>query len=138
MKRRLPTIINGTSVLAASSLPPLTAETNRHRPTAHQPGKPVAASHEPSIASSAHRHTSPPTFTAGPPNSTDSAANDTATPSPADLNLRHHPRAVVYGTFSRSAARATPPGPAAAVSITSPIDSTTCSRPTSTNAGNSA
>ena len=43
MKRRLPTIRKGEPVLAAISLPPLTADANRHRPTASHPGKAAAA-----------------------------------------------------------------------------------------------
>ena len=40
MKRLLPTISQGEVVLAAISLPPLTDDTNRHRPTASHPGSP--------------------------------------------------------------------------------------------------
>ena len=50
MKRLLPTISQGEVVLAAISLPPLTDDTNRHRPTASHPGKPAAASNASVIA----------------------------------------------------------------------------------------
>ena len=40
MKRRLPTTYQGETVLAAISLPPVTAEANRHAPTRRHPGTP--------------------------------------------------------------------------------------------------
>jgi hypothetical protein len=43
MKRRRPTIRQGKVVLAAISLPPLTADANRHSPAASHPGKLAAA-----------------------------------------------------------------------------------------------
>jgi hypothetical protein len=55
MKRRLPTIRKGEIVLAASNLPPLTADANRHRPSASHPGSAVAASNAAAIAVSANR-----------------------------------------------------------------------------------
>ena len=55
MKRRLPMINQGESVLAAISFPPLTAETNRHNPTSAQPGSSEAALHAAAIAVTAHR-----------------------------------------------------------------------------------
>ena len=44
MKRRLPTTSQGESVLVAISLPPLTADTKRHSPSAAHPGSDAAAS----------------------------------------------------------------------------------------------
>ncbi len=58
MKRRLPTINQGESVLVATSLPPLTADANRHRPIAAHPGSDSAASHDALIASNAQHSTS--------------------------------------------------------------------------------
>jgi hypothetical protein len=45
---------------------------------------------------------------------------------------------VVCGTQSRSAGGRTPERPVATAAMTSPIDSTTSRRPTSTNAGSTA
>jgi len=43
MKRRVPMIRKGEDALAASRLPPVTAQANRHRPSTAQPGSPAAA-----------------------------------------------------------------------------------------------
>jgi hypothetical protein len=79
MKRRLPTTNQGESVLAPISLPPLTAETNRHGPTAAQPGRDAAARKAAPIAANAQAPPSRPGGTVAPPNSTANAANATAT-----------------------------------------------------------
>ncbi len=135
MKRRLPRINQGESVLAAINLPPVTTDTNRHAPNTDQPGSPAAARHAAAIAASAPAAASTAGLTAGPPNSTANAAKATAhLAAPARKRL-HQPRAVVCGTQSRSAGGRTPQRPAATSAMTSPIDSTTSSRPTSTNAG---
>ena len=78
MKRRLPTINQDESVLVAISLPPHTAETNRHGPSVDQPGAPNAARHAAAIAARAPAPTSTGELTAGPPNSTANAANAAA------------------------------------------------------------
>ena len=78
MKRRLPTINQGESVLVAISLPPLTADTNRHRPNAAQPGSDSAASHAALIAANAQPLDLHRRGHASPPNSTANAANATA------------------------------------------------------------
>lgn len=94
MKRRLPTINKGKSVLAAISRPPLTTETNRHHPSADQPGKPMAASHEALSAANAHATRSTSGVTTWPPSSTASAENATATRPARHLKRRTQPRAV--------------------------------------------
>ena len=43
MKRLLPTIRKGEIMLAAISLPPVTADANRHAPCPAQPGRAAAA-----------------------------------------------------------------------------------------------
>jgi len=138
MKRRLPTSNQGESVLVAINLPPATIDTNRHAPSTDQPGSPTTARHAAAIAASAPAPASTAGITAQPPNSTANAAKAAAhLPAPA-LKRRHQPRAVVCGTERRSAGGRTPERPAATSAMTSPIDSTTSSRPTSTNAGNTA
>ena len=95
MKRRLPTINQGESVLVATALPPLTDATKRHRPTAAQPASPSAARHAAAIADSAHAAGSRSGVTTSPPRSTAKAAKATATRTALALKRRHHPRAVV-------------------------------------------
>lgn len=95
MKRRLPMINQGESVLAAINLPPLTAETNRQTPSASQPGRPDATRHASAIASNAQTRRSRTGANAFPPSSTASAANAIATRGARAANRRHHPRAVV-------------------------------------------
>ena len=53
MRRRLPMTRLGVFVLAANNLPPLTADTNRHRPSRAQPGNEHAASNAAPIAATA-------------------------------------------------------------------------------------
>jgi hypothetical protein len=53
MKRRLPTIRKGAVVLAAISVPPLTAHANRHAPSPAHPGSPAAAANAEPIPASA-------------------------------------------------------------------------------------
>ncbi len=138
MKRRLPTINQGEFVLVAISLPPHTADTNRQTPSADQPGRASAARHAALIDASTHIPALAAGTGASPPNSTATAANAAAQRAAPAAKRRHHPRAVVCGTPSRSAAGRTPERPAATSAITVPTDSTTSSRPTSTNAGSSA
>jgi len=138
MKRRLPTTNQGESVLVAISLPPHTADTNRHTPSAAQPARPAAACHATLIAPSAQASGLAAGLTASPPSSTANAANAVANLAVPAAKRLHHPRAVVCGIPRRSAGGRTPERPAATSAITSPIDSTTSSRPTSTNAGNRA
>lgn len=95
MKRRLPITNQSESVLAATKLPPATAETNLHRPSAAQPGSDNAASHAASIAANAHSAVSAVGATVAPPSSTANAANATATRAAPALKRRHHPRAVL-------------------------------------------
>ena len=138
MKRRLPTINQGESVLVAISLPPVTAEMNRHSPSDTQPGKPVAARHAAPTAASAHRVGLDDGRTGSSPSSTASADNATAQRQALAANRRHQPRAVVWGTPSRAAGGRTPDRPAATSAKTCPTVSATSSRPTSTNAGSTA
>ena len=53
MKRLLPMKIHGAFVLAAISIPPVTALANRQQPTASQPGRPQAASNAAATAATA-------------------------------------------------------------------------------------
>jgi len=138
MKRRLPTINQGQSVLVATSIPPVTADTNRHGPSTTQPGSLTAARHADAIAANAQASTFGDGPTPAPPNSTAKAAKATATRAARAAKRRHHPRAVVCGTPRRPAGGRTPERPTPTSAITSPTDSTTSSRPTSTNAGNTA
>jgi hypothetical protein len=138
MKRRLPTINQGESVLVAISLPPVTVDTNRQAPSAAQPASEAAARHATLIAASTQASGLAAGVTASPPNSTANAANAVANLAVLAAKRLHHPRAVVCGIPSRSAGGRTPERPAATSAMTSPIDSTTSSRPTSTNAGNRA
>ena len=55
MKRRLPIIRKGEDALAASRLPPVTAQANRHRPSTAQPGSPAAAVNAAPTAATADR-----------------------------------------------------------------------------------
>ena len=64
MKRRLPTTYQGETVLAAISLPPVTAEANRHAPTRRHPGRPAAAANAAPAAASANRPAPPGGVTA--------------------------------------------------------------------------
>ncbi|HUY49830.1 MAG TPA: hypothetical protein VMV92_29630 [Streptosporangiaceae bacterium] len=138
MKRRLPTISQGEIMLAAISVPPLTAQANRHRPSAAHPGRPHAAPNAAVIAASANRPGSAAGRIASPPRSTASAANATPRSRARALNRRTHPRAVVYGTPARAAAGRTPLRPPATPATTLPTTSATSSRPASTNAGSRA
>jgi len=137
MKRRLPTTRKGEVVLAATSLPPLTADANRHTPTASHPGKLAAAPNAASIPASANPHTPPAGETAVPPSSTASAANPAPSSPARTRNRRTQPRAVVCGTPTRAAAGRTPHPPPATSAITAPTVSAVSSRQASTNAGNS-
>lgn len=138
MKRRLPTIRKGEPLLAAISLPPLTADANRHRPSASHPGSPAAASNAARMAASADRPASPAGASGSPPSPTASAANPTPSSTARPQNRRTHPRAVVCGTPARAAAGRTPHTPAATCPITEPTVSATSSRQASTNAGSRA
>jgi hypothetical protein len=111
MKRRLPTIRKGEVVVAAISLPPLTGDANRHRPTTRHPGKPAAASNAAPIAVRAKRPASAGGQIASPPRSTASAANATPSSPARAPNRRTQPRAVVCGTPARAAAGRTPHPP---------------------------
>ena len=124
-------------MLAAISLPPLTDDANRHRPTASHPGKPAAASNASVIAVKAKRPASAGGQIASPPRSTASAANATPSSPARAPNRRTQPRAVVCGTLARAAAG----GPACTpghLPITTPTASARSSRQASTNAGSSA
>jgi hypothetical protein len=138
MKRRFPTISQGEIVLAAISLPPLTAQANRHRPSACHPGRAHAASNAAVTAASANRPASAAGRIASPPRSTASAANATPRPRARAPNRRTHPRAVVYGTPARAAAGRTPHAPPATSATTFPITSAASRCFTSTNAGSRA
>ena len=138
MKRRLPTISQGEVVLAAISLPPLTDDANRHRPTTSHPGKPATAPNAAPIAVSAKRPASAGGQIASPHRSTASAANATPSSPARAPNRRTQPRAVVCGTPARAAAGRTPHAPPATCPITTPTASATSSRQASTNAGSSA
>lgn len=138
MKRRLPTINQGESVLVAISFPPVTADTNRHNPTGAQPGRPEAARHAAPIPASAQPVGLAGGRTASSPSSTVNAENATAHRIAPAANRRHQPRAVVCGTPSRAAGGRTPDRPTATSAMTWPIVSATSRRPTNTNAGSTA
>jgi len=138
MKRLFPTISQGAIVLAAIRVPPLTAQANRHRPSPAHPGRPHAAPNASPIAASANRRASAGGRIASPPSSTASAANATPRPRARAPNRRTHPRAVVYGTPARSAARRTPHPPPATSATTVPITSAASRCFTRTNAGSRA
>jgi len=138
MKRRLPITYQGEVMLAAISLPPLTADANRHAPSSAHPGRPDAAANAAPIAAAANRAAPSGGVIAGPPRSTASAANPAPSTGARDPNRRTHPRAVVYGTPARSAAGRTPHAPAATCPITEPTVSAASSRQASANAGSSA
>ena len=95
MKRRLPMNNQSGFVLVPSSLPPLTADKNRHDPSAAQPGRPAPACQAAAIAASVHPSTRRTGLTAVPPNSTANAANAEAKRSARSRNRRHQPLAVV-------------------------------------------
>jgi hypothetical protein len=138
MKRRLPTIRKGEVTLAAISIPPLTADANRHAPSGAHPGKPAAAANAAPTEATANLHGPAGGVTAGPPSSTASAANPAPTCPARAANRRTQPRAVSYGTPAPAAAGRTPHAPPATRAITKPIVSAVSSRQASTNAGNSA
>ncbi len=138
MKRRLPTIRKGELLLAAISLPPLTAQANRHTPSAGHPGSAAAAPNTAVIAASANRPGSAAGRTGSPPSSAASAANATPVSAALSRKRRSHPRAVVCGTPARSAAGRDPPGPLTTSAITAPAVSAVSSRQASTNAGSRA
>jgi hypothetical protein len=85
-------------MLAAISLPPLTDEANRHRPSAAHPGSEHAASNAAPIAATANLAGSAGGRIASPPSSTASAANATPVAAARARKRRSHPRAVVCGT----------------------------------------
>src|SRR5436190_946450 len=101
MKRRLPTTYQGETVWAAISLPPVTADTNRHAPRRPHPGRPAAAPDAAPIAASANRPAAEGGVTATPPSSTASAANVTPSSRARARNRRTQPRPVPYGTPAR-------------------------------------
>ena len=113
LKRRLPTTNQGETVWAAISLPPVTADANRHPPSRPHPGSPAAASDAAPIAASANRPAAGGGVTATPPSSTASAANATPSSRARARNRRTQPRAVSYGTPARAAAGRTPEAPPA-------------------------
>jgi hypothetical protein len=125
-------------VLAAISLPPVTAEANRHAPSRPHPGRLAAAANAAPIAVSANRPAPAGGVTACPPSSTATAANATPSSAARARNRRTQPRAVVYGTPARSAAWRTPhPPPATTSPTTEPMVSAASSRQASVNAGSS-
>ena len=84
MKRRLPIIRKGEDASAASRLPPVTAQANRHRPSTAQPGSPAAAVNAAPTAATADRRGSGSGRTTSPPSSAASAEKLTASsPRPA-------------------------------------------------------
>lgn len=138
MKRRLPITYQGEVVLAAISLPPLTAEANRHDPSPAHPGKAAAAANAAPIAASANRVAPAGGGNDCPPSSTASAANPAPICGARAANRRTHPRAVVYGTPALAAAGRTPHRPLATSATTTPITSAVSSRQASENAGSNA
>lgn len=138
MKRRLPTMNQGETVLAATSLPPVTAEANRHAPNRPHPGRAAAAVNAAPIAPSANRPAPAGGVTACPPSSTASAANATPSWWAQARNRRTHPRAVVYGTPALSAAGRTPHPPSDTSVRTAPTVSAVSNRQASVNAGSNA
>ena len=138
MKRRLPTTRKGEIMLAAISLPPLTADANRQAPAASQPGSELAAANAAPTAASANFPASAAGASASPPSSTASAAKPAPRAGARARNRRTQPRAVVYGTPARSAAGRTPQLPPVTWPITAPIVSAASSRHPRTNAGSSA
>lgn len=137
MKRLLPITYHGEIMLAAISVPPLTTDANRHAPSPAHPGNPDPASNAAPTAATAKRAAPAGGVITGPPSSTASAANPAPTRGARTANRRTQPRAVVYGTPARSAARHTTHPPDAPAS-TPPITSATSGRHASANAGNNA
>ena len=89
-------------MLAAISLPPLTADANRHSPAASHPGSPAAAPNAAVIAVSANRSAPAGGVIASPPSSTASAANAIPSSPARAAEPPHPPRAVVCGTPARA------------------------------------
>ena len=138
MKRRLPTIRKGETVLAAISLPPLTDDANRHRPTASHPGKPGGR-----VERRRDRGQREPARLSGRADRLPAQLHRQRRERHPELpararNRRTQPRAVVCGTPARAAAGRTPHPPPATCPITAPTVSATSSRQASTNAGSSA
>lgn len=125
-------------MLAANSLPPLTADANRHRVNRTQPGNSHAALNAAPIADTAPAAVSARGASTGPPSSAHNAANATPIALARAVNRRSHSRAVVCATPTRAAAGRTPTKPEATASSTCPTLSTTSNRPASTNDGNNA
>ena len=138
MKRRLPTIRKGESLLAAISLPPLTDDANRHAPSRSHPGSPAAASNAAPIAASANRPACAGRADRLPAQLHRQRRERHAQLPGAARNRRTQPRAVVCGTPGRAAAGRTPHPRPATSAITAPIVSAVSSRQASTNAGSSA
>lgn len=97
MKRRLPITRKGEIMLAAISLPPLTADANRHSPAAAHPGRAAAAVNAPPTAATANPLASAAGAIACPPRSTARAANPVPITGARCRNRRTQPRAVVCG-----------------------------------------
>jgi hypothetical protein len=116
-------------MLAASSLPPLTADANRHRPRPAQPGNPHAAANVHRIAVTAPAAASTTGRNTAPPSSAHSAANATPSSPARAAKRRRHSRAVVCGTPTRAAAGRTPATRAVTASITCPTLPATSNRP---------
>lgn len=95
MKRRLPTINQGESVLVAINFPPVTVEMNRHNPTCAQPGRSVAARHATPTAATHHLDGLDSGLNASAPSSTANAENATAQRAAPAAKRRHQLRAVV-------------------------------------------
>src|SRR5262249_59191806 len=112
MKRRAPMIRKGEDALAASRLPPVTTQANRHRPSTAQPGSPAAAVNAAPIAATADRSRSGSSRTTSPPSSTASAEKLTARSPARAANRRTQPRAVLCRPPPPAPARPTPPHPA--------------------------
>lgn len=138
MKRRRPITNQGADALAASSVPPLTADANRHAPRPAHPGKAAAAANAAPIAAAAYRAAPSGGVIACPPSSTASAANPAPSAGARAANRRTQPRAVVCATPAASAAGRTPHRPAATAASAPPITPAASSRRTRTNAGSSA
>src|ERR1019366_81878 len=85
-------------MLAATSRPPLTADANRHTPSASQPGRQQAASKAAMIAASANRPGSAGGPIASPPSSPAGASTPTRSSGARAPNRRPHPRADEVGS----------------------------------------
>ena len=123
---------------AVNNFPPVMTDANPHRPGNPGPALTRAPAHAQARASSAARAASTDTRGATPASSTTAAASPAASTDARDPNRRTQSRAVVCGTPTRADTGRTPEPPTTTASRTTPMVSTTSSRPPSKNDGNNA